>query len=147
VTAQRNLYDTARRNGTLYSNQGEATQAFKSSLGSRYDSRFAAEPTARPSWIPQYTTVGGRNLNIVYNPVLGGYGYLNPLLGTWILYDVLGDAAMASSIMGNHGYYWGSPPVYVSHGPGFIFTAFVLLLFFIVAAAMIGYLRSRSRPL
>jgi hypothetical protein len=145
ITASRSLYDTARSKGTLFSSQSEATQAFRRSYGSTYGSTFANEPAARPSWIPATTFAGGRNYNVVYSPVLGGYGYYDSLLGRWILYDALGDAAMAASLMGNHGYYWGAPPVYMSHVAGFLFFSFVLFVIFCVVCIIAAVARSRRR--
>jgi hypothetical protein len=144
VSQQRGLYDSARRNGTLFSSQTEATQAFRSRYAKDYGSTFAAEPTARPSYIPQSTMVGGRNVNIFYNQGLGGYGYLHPTLGTWMLYDAISDAAMANSLMGSRGYYYGGAPVYLSHGPSFLGLAFAVLVLLIVAAAIAGIVSKRA---
>jgi hypothetical protein len=136
VSAQRGLFASAQRNGTLFSSKTEATQAFRSRFAKDYGSTFAAEPAARPSYIPSSTIVGGRSVNVVYNSALGGYGYLNPVLGTWILYDALADASMADNIMYGRGYYWGGAPVYMSHSPGFLSLAFGLLVFFVIASAV-----------
>ncbi len=143
-TSQRSVYDSARRSGTLFSSKTEAQTAFKSQYGSQYGSTFAAEPASRPAWIPQSTTVGGRGVNVLYNAGLGGYGYIDPILGTWILYDVLSDAAMADSLMNRHNYYYGAP-VYLSHGTGFLGTAIALLFAFMVLSAIMRAFRYRGR--
>jgi hypothetical protein len=133
ASSQRGLYDSAMRNGTLFSSKAEAAQAFRSAYAKDYGSTFAAEPSRRPSYIPASTTLGGRSVNIVYSPVLGGYGYYHPSLGRWILYDALADAAI-DQVMYSRGYYWGVAPVYVSHGPSFTGIAFAILFLLIVAA-------------
>jgi hypothetical protein len=143
ASARRGLYDSAKRNGTLFSSRTEAAQSFRGRYAKDYGSSFASEPSARPSYIPGSTLVGGRNVNIVYNQGLGGYGYIHPLLGTWMLYDALSDAAMLDYAMSNRGYYWGGAPVYLSHGPGFMSFALGLLVLFIIASAISGAARRR----
>jgi hypothetical protein len=134
VSSQRGLYDSAKKNGTLFSSKAEASQAFRSKYAKDYGSTFASEPSARPSYIPGSTSVGGQNVNIVYNQGLGGYGYLHPTLGTWILFDALADAATADALMSNRGYYWGGAPAYLSHGPSYLGLAFFILALIIVAS-------------
>lgn len=133
VSSQRGLYDSAKRSGTLFSSKAEASQAFRSRYAKDYGSTFASEPSARPSYIPSSALIGGRNVNIVYNSGLGGYGYYHPSLGRWLLYDALADSVIDRA-MYDRGYYWGGAPVYVSHGPSFLGLAFVLLVLLIVAA-------------
>ncbi|MEI6875232.1 MAG: hypothetical protein WCL50_08905, partial [Spirochaetota bacterium] len=130
AAASRSLYDTARSKGTIYSSQKEASAAFRQSYSSAYSSTFATQPSSRPNWIPATTSVGGRAYPLAWSPALGGYGYFDSLLGRWILYDALSDAAMAASLMGNHGYWWGPPPVYVSHSGSFV--VFALFLFALI---------------
>lgn len=142
VSAQRGLYDSARRNGSLFSSKAEASQAFKSRYAKDYATNFAAEPSVRPSYIPSSALVGGQNFNIVYNQGLGGYGYFNSALGTWMLFDALADAAALDRAMSGRGYYWGAAPVYVSHGPGFLGLAFAVLVLLIVASAAIRVARA-----
>jgi hypothetical protein len=134
LSAQRGLFDSARRNGTLFSSKAEASQAFRSRYAKDYGSTFASEPPARPAYIPATAFVGGRSVNIVYNPSLGGYGYMHPSLGTWLLYDALADGAMSDGMMYNRGYYWGGSPVYLSHGPRFFGLAIAVLILFLIAA-------------
>jgi hypothetical protein len=134
ASTRRGLYDSARRNGTLFSSRDEAAQSFKSRYAKDYGSAFAAEPATRPSYIPSSAIVGGRNVNVVYNSGLGGYGYIHPVLGTWMLFDALGDAAMLDYAMSNRGYYWGGAPAYVSHGPSFMSFAFGILVLFLVVS-------------
>jgi hypothetical protein len=136
VSQQRGLYESARRSGTLFSSKAEAAQSFRSSYAKDYASTFASEPASRPSYIPSSTMVGGRSVNIVYNRGLGGYGYYNPGLGTWMLFDALSDAATLDYAMSNRGYYWGGAPVYLSHRPSFLGFAFAMLVLFIVGSAI-----------
>ena len=144
VSAQRGLYDSARMSGTLFSSKAEAAQSFKSRYAKDYSSSFASEPVSRPTYIPSSTIVGGRSVNIVYDRGLGGYGYYNPGLGTWLLYDALADSAMNDGIMYNRGYYWGGAPVYMSHRPSFLGFAFGLLLL-LLAVSVIARALSRRR--
>ncbi|MEI6386932.1 MAG: hypothetical protein WCQ50_09860 [Spirochaetota bacterium] len=146
LATSRSMYDNARSKGTLYANQGEASSAFRQKYGSSYGSTFAAEPSARPSYIPATTMIGGRSAGVLWNPGLGGYGYYDSLLGRWMLYDAIGDAAMATGLMAGHGYAWGAPPVYASHGPNFIDLAFGLFLLLLLIVVVLNiYSRSRRR--
>ncbi len=145
IGTQRGLFDSARRSGTLFASKTEASRAFRNSYGRDYASTFASEPQVRPSYIPSSAMVGGRNVNIVYSPALGGYGYLHPLLGTWMLYDALSDAAMLDRAMYGRGYYWGGAPVYVSHGPGFMGLALTVLALFLLAAVVTRVIAGRRR--
>ncbi|MFA6508790.1 MAG: hypothetical protein WCT14_22015 [Treponemataceae bacterium] len=138
------VYDNARRNGTLFSSKTDAQSAFKDRYGSQYGTKFASEPSARPAWIPQTSTIGGRNVNILYNPSLGGYGYMDSL-GRWMLYDAMADAVMMNSLMNRHDYYYGSP-VYASHSSQFINFALTLLFMMVLAAVILNLIR-RSRGL
>jgi hypothetical protein len=134
-SSQRSVYDSARRSGTLFSSRNEAQAAFKSRYQGQYGSTFRAEPASRPAWIPQTATVGGRSVGISWNPALGGYGYLDPILGSWILYDVFTDALMVDNLMNHHNYYYGAP-VYLSHGPGFLGAAIGLVILMLVLVAL-----------
>ncbi len=142
VSTQRSLFDSARRSGTLFSTREAASTAFRSQYAAQYGSRFAAEPATRPAYIPATTMAGGRSVNIVYSPTLGGYGYFHPGLGTWMLYDALADTAIANSLMAQHRYYWGAP-VYLSHGSGFLTFALGVIVFLVIAAAIARAARRR----
>ncbi len=139
-TARRSVYDTARRSGTLYSTKAEAQSAFSSRYASQYGSTFQSEPATRPNWIPQSTLVGGQSVNVTYNPGLGGYAYLHPTLGTWMLYNAMSDAIMLDSLMNHHNYYYGAP-VYMSHGQSWINFALFLLVALVVASALARVVR------
>ena len=146
TTSARSVYDTARSKGTLFASREEATSAFSRGLGSRYGSTFASEPSSRPSWIPDSTLVGGRSVNVVYSPLLGGYGYLDPVLGSWMLYDAMRDAAMMDRLMAGNGYYYGPPPVYSGYDPGFVNLALVLLFIIVMIAVVSNAARRRRGP-
>ncbi len=146
AASTRSVYDAARSKGTLFSSRDEAATNFGRSYGSRYGSTFSSPPSTRPSWIPETTTIGGRSVNVVYSPMLGGYGYLNPLLGTWMLYDALKDAAMMDRLMAGNGYYYGPPPVYGGYDPGFVNLAVILLFVIVMIAIASGAARRRRRP-
>ncbi len=141
VAAQRSLYDSARSSGTLFPGKAQAAQAFRSSYGTQYRSTFPSEPQVRPDWIPGSTYVGERPVNIVYNQGLGGYGYMNPMLGTWMLYDAMADAATMDLLMSRHNYYYGPQSVYLSHGGGFFSLALVLFLGFVLVVVALRALR------
>jgi hypothetical protein len=143
VSSQRSLYASAQKNGTLFSSRAEASQAFRSKYAKDYSSSFASEPASRPSYIPSSAAVDGRSVNIVYNQGLGGYGYLHPTLGAWMLFDALSDAAMLDAAMNGRGYYWGAP-AYLSHGSGFLDFAFMLLVV-LAALALVASIASRAR--
>jgi len=144
-TAKRSVYDSARRTGTLFSTKTEAQSAFASRYSSQYGSTFQAEPASRPAWIPSSTLVDGRSVNVAYNPGLGGYGYLHPSLGTWVLYNAMSDAIMMDSLMTHHNYYYGAP-VYLSHGQSWInFALFLLAAMVVLVAVMRAVRRSRWR--
>ncbi|HUX13204.1 MAG TPA: hypothetical protein VMW87_09250 [Spirochaetia bacterium] len=145
VAAQRNLYATARRNGTLFSTRNEAVQAFAAKNAGRYSSRFSSDPAARPAYIPRSTVVDGRTVNVAYNAGLGGYGYIDPFLGHWVMYNALTDAAMMGVLMSNQGYYWGAPPLYVSHGPGFFTWAIILFVGFMLVSSLMRTMQGGRR--
>ena len=144
ISSQRGLYDSARRNGTLFTSREEAAQSFRGSYAKDYGSTFASEPSVRPSYIPSTAYVGGRSVNVVYSPALGGYGYMHPSLGTWMLFDALADGAMLDGAMYNRGYYWGGAPVYLSHGMNFMGFALFMLVLIVVVAAIARAARRRT---
>lgn len=143
VSSQRGLYESAASNGTLFQSRAAAAEAFRGKYAQNYTSSFASEPASRPSYIPSTAFVGGRTVNIVYSPTLGGYGYYHPSLGRWILYDALADSVL-DQVMYDRGYYWGSAPVYVSHGFGFLRLAFWILVILAIIA-VIGKISARNR--
>jgi hypothetical protein len=103
-------YQRARANGTTYRTRQQAEQTFVSRNSSQFPSRYASQPATRPGHVPQSTRVDGRNVNVAYNAGLGGYGYLHPSLGTWVLYSAMTDAAMLGLLMSRQGYYYGPAP-------------------------------------
>lgn len=93
------------RVGNVTMTKDQAVNDFKTKHASTYTSSYKTEPTSRPSHIPQSTSVGGKTVNITYNSSNGGYGYMHPLTGAWMAYDVMSDMAMMSMLMhNNHGY-------------------------------------------
>jgi hypothetical protein len=92
--------------GTTASSKANAVNSFKSKYadstkkGGQYTAHYDKEPAARPTHIPQ--TVGGSNVTVVYNSQYGGYGYMHPTLGTWMMYDMLSDAVMLNAIANQH---------------------------------------------
>lgn len=133
-------YQRARTNGTTFQTRQQAEQAFVSRNSSQYPSRYSTQPSSRPAHIPQSTRVDGRNVNVTYNAGLGGYGYLHPTLGTWVLYSAMADAAMLGLLMSNRGYYYGpAPGAYYGGRPsgfwtGLMVIAIILAVFFVMRA-------------
>ncbi len=138
----RSQYERSRAAGTTFQNRSQAESAFRQRNAGQFPSRYSSQPSTRPSHIPQSTRVDGRNVNVTYNAGLGGYGYLHPALGTWILYDAMTDAAMMSILMSRGGYYYGGAPGTYSGGGGF-FTGLILIL--LIAGVMWLLLRSAGR--
>ena len=138
-------YQRARANGTTFQTRQQAQQAFVGRNSSQYPSRFSSQPSSRPAHIPQNTRVGGRNVNVTYNGGLGGYGYLHPTLGTWVLYSAMADAAMVGMLMSNRGYYYGPPPgAYYGGRPssfwtGLMVIAIILAVYFVMRAGSRRY--------
>lgn len=112
----------------------KADNAKETAKGGKYTSQYDKEPATRPAHIP--TTYN--NNTIVYNPSQGGYGYWSgggPGLGTWIMYDMLSDAAMISAMSHNHGYYHG--PVYHNGSSGVGFTFFSIIMIMVIVATIV----------
>ncbi|HUX22160.1 MAG TPA: hypothetical protein VMW69_13040 [Spirochaetia bacterium] len=144
VATQRSLYTTAQQRGTVFASRQEAAQSFSTRYANQYSSRFSSRPTTRPSYIPQTTTVGGRSVNIVYDPRMGGYGYMDPALGHWVFFNALANAAILNGLMVNHGYWWGAPPAYYG-GFNFFGTALILFFIFIAISGLLRFLRGARR--
>lgn len=128
-----------KSSGKSYSSKESAVATFKAdnaketAKGGKYTSYYASEPATRPSHIP--TTYN--NHTVVYNPSYGGYGYWSgggPGLGTWMMYDMMMDAAMLNAVSHNHGYYHQPTVVYTSSG-GF---PYVFLIGFTVLVLVVG---------
>lgn len=117
-----------------FTNKQVATDAFKAKVanqtgnGGQYTSHFDKEPSSRPNYIPTTTSVGGTNVNVVYNSGYGGYGYYHPSLGTWIAYDMIRDAAMLSMMASHHGYVVESPSGSVVYGFPSGFAIFLIVM-------------------
>lgn len=135
-------YKSAKTSGKAFTTQSAAEADFKAKAATKYTSTYKTEPATRPAHIPQSTNVGGTNVNISYNSQYGGYGYMHPTLGTWMMYDMISDAAMMSTMMGREGYYVGSsPPVaVVGTGWNFMSTFFTLLLVSFIVVVLITIL-------
>ena len=135
--ADRALYQKAQANGTAFRDRTSAVNNFKTRYGSQYTSRFATEPSVRPSYIPQTYTYGGRHYTIIYNHSYGGYGYYDPS-GAWMMYDMMADTVMMNQMMSMNGYYYGgygSPyyrPHYYYSGPSTWFWALFWVLLIIL---------------
>lgn len=71
-------------------------------------------------------------MSVTYNAGYGGYGYMHPTLGTWMMYDMMSDAVMMSAVMRNDGYHVGPAPVHTASSIGWCVLASILLLFIAV---------------
>jgi hypothetical protein len=111
--ADRALHDRAKKQGTHFQSRQQATSAFKKNKGAeisrKFPTKFDSKPATRPDYIPQSTSVGGKTYNITYNQQYGGYGYMDAL-GTFIIYDMLTDAAFMNTQMRSYGYAYGPAP-------------------------------------
>ena len=138
-------YQRARSNGTTFQTRQQAEKAFVGRNASQYPSRYASQPGNRPSHIPQNTRIDGRNVNVTYNAGLGGYGYLHPSLGTWVLYSAMADAAMLGVLMSSNHYYYGPRPgAYYGGRPsgfwtGLMVIAIIMAVFFVMRAGSRRY--------
>lgn len=143
--ADRALYTRSKQQGTLFKSRTEAQTHFQQKYSTQYTTKFKAEPTVRPTYVPRTYLVGNRTVNVVYSPVYGGYGYYHPLTGSWLMYDVMRDAAMLSVLMSNHGYYYGAPPAEGYVAPAFAWLWLVLGGFFLlfIVVGLIAFARSR----
>lgn len=109
-------YKAAKTSGKAFTTKDAAVADFKAKSAAKYTSTYKTEPATRPSHIPTTTTVGGSNVNVSYNSQYGGYGYMHPTLGTWMMYDMISDAAMMGVMMQRDGYYaGGAQPAVVHH--------------------------------
>ena len=133
--------------GSGYKSKDQAVAAFKEKHASTYTNKFTSEPKSRPEYIPQSTSVGGKTVNITYNSGYGGYGYMHPLTGAWMAYDVMSDMAMMSMMMNRHGYTYVDGPGYaqpVVVGGGYysntgtgILTFFIVIVLFVAGLVLI----------
>ena len=132
-------YQRSRAAGTTFQNRSQAESAFRQRNAGQYPSRYRSQPASRPGHVPQSTRVDGRNVNVTYNAGRGGYGYLHPTLGTWIVYNAMTDAAMMSVLMSRGGYYYGGAPGTYYGGGGSFFTGLILILLIVgVMWVMLG---------
>ena len=139
TASDNNVYSKAKQSGLAFTSKTAAIDHFKTQNASKYTTKFTSEPKAKPSYIPTSTTVGGKTVNVTYNQTNGGYGYIHPVTGAWMMYDVMSDMVMMNMLMSNHGYYIGTTPVQTVHqGSAFgavlsfvivLFTGFVLYMF------------------
>jgi hypothetical protein len=104
--ADKKLAEKAKKSGNYYKDRKSATADFKAKNAGKYPSKYTSQPTTRPSHIPQSTRVGTTNVNINYNPMYGGYGYMH--LGAWVMYDAMADTIMMNSLMHQHGVFIAS---------------------------------------
>ncbi len=154
--ADRALATKAKSSGTLFSSRDDAVKDFGNKYSPQYTNKFVSEPSQRPSYIPNSTTVNGQPVNIIYNSGFGGYGYW--LAGSWIMYDVMRDAAMADTLMRRHNYAYGPDYYAAGHGGSYyggsvahsggwscFGTFFGLLVLLVIIAMIVWIIRSASR--
>lgn len=142
--ADQKAYDRAKAKGTVFKDRKSASADFKKKNAAKYTSTYASQPASRPGHIPASYASGGTTYNISYNQGYGGYGYMG-VGGSWIMYNAMGDVAMASYYnrqMTSAGYHYGPRPV-VGMGGGMI----VLMVFagVVVVGAIGGMVMGRSR--
>ena len=132
-------YKAAKTSGKAFTSKDAAVADFKAKSAAKYTSTYKTEPATRPTHIPMTTTVGGSNVNVSYNSQYGGYGYMHPTLGTWMMYDMISDAAMMSTMMRNDGYYVGQPSTVVYSDGGGIGRTLGIILSFLLFAAVLSF--------
>lgn len=96
------VLNRARTQGTVFQSRSDAQRAFERDNASRFPTTFSREPSSRPSYIPQTTTVDGQNYEVRYNPQYGSYGFMRD--GSWVTYNALRDVAMLSLLMRQNSY-------------------------------------------
>ncbi len=69
---------------------------------------------------------------------------MHPTLGTYVLWDMYSDSIWMDRYMRSHDYYYGSPPVLVSHGGDWFRTALILFGIFVLAVVVIRSARRSS---
>lgn len=147
--AEAALYEQTKKQGTTYASREEAVTAFKASqseqVKKQYTSSFSNEPSSRPSYIPPtYVPPGySQPVKVVYRSDLGGYGWFNSALNTYVLYDILTDdrSPVIASHMANSGYTYAP-----SSGGGHFFLIFIIVI--VLVAVVFGFivvLKSQSR--
>lgn len=137
TTADSATYKKAKESGKAFSTPQAAAADFKAKSASKYTSTYKTEPASRPSHIPPATTVGGKTVNVTYNAGYGGYGYMHPTLGTWMMYDMMSDAVMMNAMMRNDGYVVGVAPA-ASVGSGLMCIGAIVLILFIACVLVSG---------
>jgi len=89
-----------------YRNDTEAREAaftdFRKQHAQNYPSVFKEQPQTRPEWIPEKTSVDGREVPVSWRN--NGYYYYHDRLGQWMLYDMMADSMMRDRYMYRHGY-------------------------------------------
>lgn len=148
------ITSSTKSSGKSFSSKESAISSFKADnaketvKGGKFTSRYDSPPSVRPSHIPATTTVANKNVNVTYNSQYGGYGYMHPTLGTWMMYDMLSDAAMISAMSHNHGYYSGggyNNGGYVAYSPGFSSFACVLFIIVVIGVMILAGVSNRGK--
>lgn len=134
------MSQSLKTTSSSYKTKESAIDAFKKENAGKFTSKYEKEPSTRPTHIPQSTTVDGRSVTVNYNSNYGGYGYMHPVLGTWIMYDMMSDAAMVNSMAHHHGYGYAASGYNYSFGwfNSVIFTVvFICVLLIILSGTYI----------
>ncbi len=138
--ADRALAEKAKAAGTSFSSREDAVRAFRAKEGTNYSTNFDQEPSSRPSYVPQSTTVGGQNVVIVFSPEYRGYGYFSG--GAWRPYSVWDDPYQADYLMRSRNYYYGG---YGGGGFSMFWTFLILALLAFGAYHLFRFMKSRDR--
>jgi len=152
------ITSSTKSSGKSFSSKESAISSFKAdnaketAKGGKFTSHYDSQPSTRPTHIPATTTVANKNVNVTYNSQYGGYGYMHPTLGTWMMYDMLSDAAMISAMSHNHGYYSGggygggyNNGGYVAYSPGFSSFACVLFIIVVIGVMILAGVSNRGK--
>jgi hypothetical protein len=107
TATEKAAYERATAKGTAFSNKNDAISKLKNDQAAKtkYKSTFDVEPTKRPEYIPTSTkSSSGQSIPITYDASRHGYGYIDPVTSTWIMYDVFSDALMYDAILRQNDY-------------------------------------------
>ncbi len=123
--------DKALNNKVAMTSSGKTREQvaadFRKTNADKYNTKFASEPSARPSYIPQVHIINGYSSPIYYDSYYHGYGFINSF-GMFVLYDAL---SRQSEIHASN-YNYGNQPVVVYHRSHGVFYYLINTFLFII---------------
>lgn len=124
----------------MFKDREAAVGRFQTDKASSYSNKFDREPASRPQWVPQtYTLSGGMSVSVGYVPWMHGYGYWNPMLNTWVAYDLMQDEMMMGQMMAQEGYLVQDPTMRGFGAGTYIFAGIIFLaVLVVIGIALLG---------